>query len=543
MTMTVAQSKITNSDAMLAAAHRAAITVPTFGTDPVPNQDERARLRDFLDRQKPFKAKSNDELLQRLEDDGRVLRRLYIGVDGNGNPKPKRIPENEIVQVLMSIISFKRVGETESDYNPLMIYNPDTGIYAERNDWVQRYAAIVDPTIKMNGQREVHNQLKYLADFAKPTKDPDLAVLGNGIFNIKTKTLMPFSPEYVFLTKASVNWVDNPTEPEFEDGWTFENFLDEQFGDAEDAKLMVYQILQGALLTNRPKLVFIYLFSAKGRTGKGTLTELIRSLVGYENSGSANIEQLEQPFGLESVYDKAFIFGNENDNVFARTSVNIKNLASGDAVTVNRKNITNISISATPLIVQSMNTTPTFLGLDGGTKNRMRILEFKHSYYDDDNIAVKSDYVHNKQLLEYLAHKVLLMPVGRMIDPKMSQNIKQSIEMDSDAVFEWYMTDFEALTGREFGAKVLFYMFEAWLVEQNRKDKVSQRAFVLRLQRIANGALKFEPKHGNAQLNEHDAKYIQQRLVATRVMAPTVNIKSFAQVDKRQSTFTKIDHK
>ena len=99
----------------------------------------------------------------------------------------------------------------------------------------------------------------------------------------------------------------------FDDGWTFENFLQEQFGDAEDAKLMIYQILQGALLTNRPKLVFIYLFSVKGRTGKGTLTELIRSLVGYDNSGSANIEQLEQPFGLESVYDKAFIFGNEND--------------------------------------------------------------------------------------------------------------------------------------------------------------------------------------------------------------------------------------
>ena len=145
--MTTTQSQVSDPTALLAAAHQAAIQIPSFSSDIIPNADERNQLRDFLDRQKPFKAESNDEIIQRLQDDGRVLRRLYTEIGSNGKPKAKRIPESEIVQVLMSIINFRRVGETENDYNPLMIYNPDTGIYAERNDWVQRYAAMVDPTL------------------------------------------------------------------------------------------------------------------------------------------------------------------------------------------------------------------------------------------------------------------------------------------------------------------------------------------------------------------------------------------------------------
>lgn len=533
-------TKHINSDQLVATRLAQLSVMPKFSTS-IPTDEEKAEYRSLLEQQLSVKPTTKKDLEIRLNICGELIRHINTIMGSRG---VKIVPVNEInaAKVILALMYPKRVGEIFDDKTPLMIYDIDEGTYAERNVELDRLINIIEPTMKELGRKETRSRIIQNCGFAAPNKNETLAVLGNGIFNINTHKLIPFSPDYIFLSKASVNWNPDAKCPEFPNGWTFDKFLNEQFDNDSECRLAVYQILQLALLTNQAKRVFVYFYSLQGRTGKGTLTELIRQLVGPQNSGSANIEQLEQIFGLENVYNKSFIYGNENDNVFAKSSVNIKNLATGDSVTVNRKSIVNLSVCATPLIIQSMNSTPVFRGLDGGTKNRMRILEFKHSYYDNDNQDVKNIYIKNKDFLEYLAHKVLMMPVQLMVDPKPSREIKDSIEMESNSVLEWFVEVFDDFDSKEFATTLLFDAFRAWLKKQNRKDTMSQLTFSKRFKNISQHVLEFVPKNMKPQMTTHDLNEIRQDLIETQFILSSDDIQQKYKLDtKRQSGFKRIN--
>lgn len=524
----------------LVSSYRTVLTeMPTFAVG-VPTDDEREEYRELLSQQLSVRPTTTADLERRLAICGELIRHISISVGPKG-VTIKPVSELEAARVLLALVHMRRVGEVFDDLTPLMVYDLEVGTYAERNVELGRFANIIEPSMKEFGRREVRYRILQEAPFTSPTREEHLAVLGNGIFNVQTKELLPFSPHYIFTSKASVNWNPDAVCPTFPDGWSFDAFLDEQFENDAECKLAIYQLLQLALLTNKPKRVFVYFYSLQGRTGKGTITELIRQLVGPQNSGSANIEQLEQMFGLESVYNKTFIFGNENDNVFAKSSVNIKNLATGDSVTINRKSIVNLTVCATPLIIQSMNTTPVFKGLDGGTKNRMRVLEFKHSYYDDDNEDVKNVYVKNKDFLEYLAHKVLTMPVALMVDPKPSRDIKETIEMESNSVLEWFVNVFDSFEGDEFATTVLFDAFRAWAKQQNKKDNMSQITFSKRLKQVSSNILEFVPKNMYPNMSEGDLADIRHLLISMQFTLPSIDMQEHYQLKtKRQSGFKRI---
>ena len=506
----------------------------------IPSSEEREELYSMLHQQLDIKASSKDELEIRLHICGEIYRQLSKTMTARG-VKILPVSEMDAAKIILGLMHPKRVGEVFDDYTPLMIYDLTEGTYAERNVELDRLINIIEPTMKKNGREETRSRIIQNCGFASPTKNENFAVLGNGIFNMKTHDLIPFSPDYIFLSKASVNWNPDAKCPVFPNDWTFDGFLDEQFDGDIDSKLAVYQLLQLALLTNKSKNVFVYFYSSLGRTGKGTLTELIRQLVGPENSGSANIEQLEQPFGLESVYNKSFIYGNENDNVFAKSSMNIKNLSTGDSVTVNRKSIVNITVCATPLIVQSMNNTPVFKGLDGGVKNRMRILEFKHSYYEDDNEDVKLKYIKTKEFLEFLAYQVLTMPVEPMIDPQSSRDIKASIEMESNSVFEWFADMMSEFRGSEFATSVLFDTFRAWLKAQNKKDNMSRLTFSKRLVLVTHGRFEFCSKNMLPNMDTQDIADMTKMLKDTQMLLPSETLDDkYQYTSKRQSGFRKL---
>src|SRR5699024_11955809 len=56
--------------------------------------------------------------------------------------------------------------------------------------------------------------LFYMADVKEKTNDRYLIPVENGVFNIKSRKLEPFNPDYVFTTKISTRYVESPKNPE-----------------------------------------------------------------------------------------------------------------------------------------------------------------------------------------------------------------------------------------------------------------------------------------------------------------------------------------
>lgn len=520
--------------------------IPPYGALPASDESKlRDEIRDYLQRQYAKKASSLENLQLRAHICGVMETRLTRTSDAQGNPLPaKKLPIGTITKILQALADFKMIGATEIE-SSLYLYNPAEGIYEERPHFIGRLVNTITPEAMQRDRTEVTNRISDSLDISDITKKENLAVLKNGIFDVEKHELLPFSPKYTFVTKTDAVWDDTATEePVFgENGWTLSKALNTYFDGQRDEIAAFFYACQNAILTSKPSKTFVYFYSKTGQTGKGTLTQLLINLVGKRNAGSANIETLESRFGLASVYDKALIYGNENDSPMSKTgSNNLKNLATGDGITVDRKGISAITVSPTPLVVQSMNTEPDFAIYNGGITARARIFVFEHSFVDegDEDPLVKSEYINSPRLLKWLAHKVLSMDVPDRL-PNFAASLAATGEAQSrafDIYDDWINERFETFKGSEFPIKALFLDFNAWRKENGDDDaeKVSQIKFSKELRTHLGVNWIYDSKHGRASIS---AETIADLM---RYASMTTDAKRYKEnfISGRQATIRKI---
>lgn len=514
--------------------------IAPYGSLPAADESKlRDEIRDYLQRQYDKKASSLENLQLRACICGVMETRLTRTSDAHGNPLPaKKLPIATITKILTKLASFKMIGANEIE-SSLYLYNAAEGIYEERPHFIGRLVNTITPEAMQRDRTEVMNRISDSLDISEITKNENLAVLKNGIFDVEKHELLPFSPKYTFVTKTDAVWDENATEePVFgENGWTLSKALQTYFDGQRDEITAFFYACQNAILTNRPSRTFVYFYSKAGQTGKGTLTQLLINLVGRRNAGSANIETIESRFGLASVYDKALIYGNENDTPMAKAgSNNLKNLATGDGITVDRKGISAITVSPTPLVVQSMNTEPNFAIYNGGITARARIFVFEHSFVDegDEDTLVKSEYINSPKLLKWLTHKVLSMDVPDRL-PNFQASLAATGEAQSrafDVYDEWITERFETFKGTEFPIKALRLDFDTWRTKNADDDdteKISQIKFSKELRNHLGVNWIYEPKHGRASVSDQtvadlaryasmatDAKLYKENLISGR---------------------------
>ena len=519
--------------------------IPPYGDLPASTESKlRAEIRGYLQRQYAKKASSLENLQLRAHICGVMETRLTRTSDAQGNPLPaKKLPIGTITKILQALASFKMIGATETE-SSLYLYNTAEGIYEERPHFIGRLVNAITPEAMQRDRTEVMNRIADSLDISEITKNENLAVLKNGVFDVEKHKLLPFSSKYTFVTKTDAVWDETATEePTFgENGWTLSSALSTYFDGQRDEIAAFFYACQNAILTNKPSKTFIYFYSKAGQTGKGTLTQLLINLVGKRNAGSANIETLESRFGLASVYDKALIYGNENDAPMAKNgSNNLKNLATGDGVTVDRKGISAITVSPTPLVVQSMNTEPDFAVYNGGITARARIFVFDHSFVDegDEDPLVKSEYINSPKLLKWLAHKVLSMDVPDRL-PNFKASLAATGEAQSrafDMYDDWINDRFAEFKGSEFPIKALFLDFNAWRKEHEYDDeKVSQIKFSKELRNHLGVNWVYDSKHGRASISDETiADLMRYASLATDAKRYKENF-----ISGRQATIRKI---
>lgn len=507
-------------------------------------QKLREEIRDYLQRQYAKKASSLENLELRACICGVMETRLTRTSDAQGNPTPaKKLPIGTITKILQALADFKMIGATETE-SSLYLYNPAEGIYEERPHFIGRLVNRITPEAMQRDRTEVMNRISDALDISSITKNENLAVLKNGIYDVEKHELLPFSSKYTFVTKTDAIWDEDATEePAFgEHGWTLSKALNTYFDGQRDEVTAFFYACQNAILTNRPTRAFVYFYSKAGQTGKGTLTQLLINLVGKHNAGSANIETLESRFGLASVYDKALIYGNENDTPLSKNgSNNLKNLATGDGVTVDRKGISAITVSPTPLVVQSMNTEPNFAVYNGGVKTRARIFVFEHSFVDegDEDTLVKSEYINDPKLLKWLTHKVLSMDVPDRI-PNFKASLAATDEAQSrafDIYDDWISDRFTTFKGSEFPIKALYLDFNSWLKEQDYDgEKISRIKFSKELRTHLGVNWVYDSKHGRSRVSDETIEDL------ARYASMATDVDKFKEnlISGRQATIRKI---
>ena len=285
-------------------------------------------------------------------------------------PIPQTLAPQQIAEIINHLYHIRRIPPAEesddTSYDILGIYcedGPDAGIYATSDEKFRSLARQLKYTLSKNDFQEYMLTLRDIVPRQKRCKLSHLVPVNNGIFDYDTKTLLPFSPDYVFLSKCRVNYNPNAVNvtihnPNDGTDWNVEDWMKELSDDPDIIKLL-WQIT-GAVIrpyVNWNKAAWFY--SQTGNNGKGTLCELLRELVGAGSYASVSLAVMNKDFALESLIGSTAVIVDENDvGTYIDKAANLKALITHDVIQINRKYKQMIPFRFYGFMVQCLNGMP-----------------------------------------------------------------------------------------------------------------------------------------------------------------------------------------
>jgi len=239
----------------------------------------------------------------------------------------------------------------------------------------------------------------------------------NGILNIITREITPFSPERIHFTKLNCEYVDGA------DCKAIKQFFSEII-DAES--ILVLQELFGYCMLRDYKFEKAFMLTGNGRNGKGKTIELLKTFLGAENCSAMPLKRLcdETAFDIDSLFGKMVNIGGDISDESLNETGPFKSLTGHDEITVKRKFNTPLTFVNFAKFIFSANTIPKSKDLTDAFFNRWIILDFKFQFrlQKEYDVMVKEHKEGKLSDEEFRLYK--------LADPSIIKKITSKEEMD-----------------------------------------------------------------------------------------------------------------
>lgn len=377
--------------------------------------------REYLDGLDP----NNLPPLNELKHDLNVKTRNEIMVRNIGAAKNDqwRLPSDLLPYQIAMVIAhiepvccINCVGSGSDPVNDLLgVYQESgqsEGIYAVDDIAISSMIRKYCRSVTINQVKEIITILREIVPHKTRCSDPDLVAVNNGIFDYRTKKLMPFDRKYVFLSKSGVDYVPGAPSPVIhnaDDGtdWDVDSWMSDLSEDPEIVQLL-WEIL-GAII--RPNVHWdrsVWFYSTTGNNGKGTLCELMRQLCGPMSYASLSLSDFSKEFMLEPLVRVSAIITDENNvGEFIDKAANLKAITTGDVIQINRKYKPAITYRFTGFMVQCLNEMPRVKDKSDSFYRRQVFIPFDKTFTGRERKYIKADYLHRPEVLQYVLRKVL----------------------------------------------------------------------------------------------------------------------------------------
>ena len=422
------------------------------------------------------------ELKKRIREDSEQWKIEHAETQRNGTVKKPKPPVRVVADIMKRHCDMGRLGSYDADTRYLGIYNPDTGTYDSSEYYRKTLFRTAERSLTRNECKEVLDLLLNEVENKERTLDYNYIIFKNGIYNVITKQLEPFSPNFVFESTIGVNYNPDAVEPVFPDGWTFSKWMDDSMGGVEEKKELIWQLIAGTIHANKPSGHVAFLYSKVGSSGKSTMQNLLQNLVSKERSVALRLKDIENRFDNSRAVGKALVIGDDNSpKDYNPDSANLKTMATGDPLKVEAKGENAQTHNLSCQVVQSMNGLPNFGDVTDGLTRRLRIIEFTKSFKGaENNPNVKEKYIKDPRLLEWIAKESLkhLVLSGEWINTEENKRYIKEIIMDSDPVARYVEERIPQFTSTRLPLKFLYADFKAvYALENGRSTRLNRNIF------------------------------------------------------------------
>lgn len=395
------------------------------------------------------------ELIERRKQELARMKAEWEADGGKGRP-PSILSTLQCSLILKEYVIFCLFDSEEN--TRLAMYEPDKGTYTQNETHIRRVIGWLEP--KHNAQRaaEVIYHIWKDSEIRQKTVSRYLIPVKNGVFNLKTKILEPFSPKYVFTSKIATAYIDNPELSEI-DGWNIEKwFNDIACSDPQIARLL-WEVISDSINGNYSRKKSIWLIG-DGSNGKGTYQQLLHNLIGSENIATLKINQFGERFKLALLMEKVCCIGDDvGAGIYIDDSSEFNSVVTNETVLVEFKHKMASGVRLYPTIIQSTNDMPKIKNKTKGTYRRLLIVPFKANFEGaSDNWKIKEDYIQRTGVLQYVLHKAVNMDFERFTVPDVSEELLKTYQQENDPVVDFKENVFDELVENLGFKRIPFYI-------------------------------------------------------------------------------------
>lgn len=363
---------------------------------------------------------------------------------------------------------------------------PDEGLYVPAEQRIRRLARQYHYTISSKDLNAVVESVRDSVSLLVESEDGDVVALANGLFDLRTKELRPFSPKVVLTSKASVAFREGATTcPVMDDGWSVDEWIRELANNDPEVEQLFWEIIAALFRPEHPFKKAALLYSPTGSNGKGTFLELLRHLVGVDRVATLSISDFGEQFLPEALCSAFAVLSDENEvGDFLRKAGAFKAWVTHDWIRINVKYGPARSVKGRGLCVFCVNELPASKDKSESFYRRFVAIPFlKRFVGEDENSAIKNDYVKRPKVLEYVAHKALMMPwFDTFVTPAVCDKLLGQIRVENDPVLQFAEEFLPQFKWDLLPWRFSFRLYSAWMrKEVPSGHPVGSREFIKRM--------------------------------------------------------------
>lgn len=289
----------------------------------------------------------------------------------------------------------------KSEYNIIRVDNQlhvyTDGIYKGGADNIESIMIKHLPGLNKSKRTEVLAYLELICGGEKEMSSAEYIAFRNGIYNITTENLQPFTPDIVILNKIDWNYNADAYDANVDKLLTRLACGDRAVRD------LLCEVI-GYCFYRRNELRKAFILIGEKQNGKSTYLKLINYLLGKDNVTNLDLAELAQRFKPAELFGKLANIGDDIGDDFIQNPAIFKKVVSGDPVNVERKGENPFNLKNYSKFLFSANNIPRIKDKSGAVISRLVIIPFNARFTSDDPdfdpyIIYK---VTTEQAMEYL---------------------------------------------------------------------------------------------------------------------------------------------
>lgn len=361
----------------------------------------------------------------------------------------EKLTVNKMAEILMKAFPFVLLENFEranADGQPVYVYDFSEGYYTSSESLINRFIEAIDPESTKNTKAEVYEKLRLRAGHLPQYNEGRYSWVNNGIFDQKTKELLPFTYDMVKTGKIKTDYnpkySGNAPAPSYNDGYGGWNAKDGLMEIANNDP-QIYELLLQVINTSSRNVSMgkcIWLVG-DGNNGKGTYQDMITHIIGEVNIAYLKAPDFEKEFAMSVLEGVSTVIGDDvPSGMYIEDTGNFYSVITGDMVLVNPKHKKQYSRRYLVTVIQSTNAMPKFANKSMGTYRRHHIVPFNADFNGKrENKSIKRKYIKEQETREWLLAQAFDLTFEEYITPDVSKEALEEYRADNDPIEEFYV--------------------------------------------------------------------------------------------------------